>query len=85
MSFQQENLNTIGGSADGKITWEYTTTGIPNEVANTANYFGSASNTLSVDDTLFIKSATLIKGVSALITHSDNSEVQLGSVAEITI
>ena len=32
-----------------------------------------------------IKSATLIKGVSALITHSDNSEVQLGSVAEITI
>lgn len=85
MSFQQENLNTIGGSADGKTTWEYTTTGIPNEVANTANYFGSASNTLSVDDTLFIKSATLIKGVSALITHSDNSEVQLGSVAEITI
>lgn len=85
MSFQQENLNTIGGSADGKITWEYTTTGIPNEVANTANYFGSASNTLSVDDTLFIKSATLIKGVSALITHSDNSEVQLGSIAEITI
>jgi hypothetical protein len=34
---------------------------------------------------LFIKSSTLIKGVNALITHSDNSEVQLGSVAEITI
>tara|TARA_R110000765_G_scaffold339263_1_gene429411 strand:- start:61 stop:318 length:258 start_codon:yes stop_codon:yes gene_type:complete len=85
MPFAQENLKPIGGSADGKITWEYTTTGIPNEVANTANYFGSASNTLSVDDTLFIKSATLIKGVSALITHSDNSEVRLGSVAEITI
>ena len=85
MSFAQEKLRPIGGSADGKTTWEYTTTGIPNDVANTDNYFGVASNTLLVDDTLFIKSATLIKGVSALITHSDNSEVQLGSVTEITI
>lgn len=85
MPFAQENLIVIGGTADGKTTWEYTSTGIPNEIADTANYFGSASNTLRVDDTLFIKSAQMTKGVSAFITHSDNSEVELGSVAEITI
>ncbi len=85
MAFAQENLNPIGGSADGKTTWEYTTTGTPSEVAGASNYFGSASSRLAVDDTLFIKSAQMIKGVSALITHSENSEVELGSVAEITI
>tara|TARA_R100001369_G_scaffold68913_1_gene96470 strand:- start:385 stop:642 length:258 start_codon:yes stop_codon:yes gene_type:complete len=85
MSFQQENLNTIGGSSDGKITWEYTTTGIPNEVANTANYFGGASAMFTVDDTLFIKSEQMTKGVSAFIVNSGNSEVELGSVLEITI
>ena len=85
MAFLQDNLKAIGGSADGKTTWEYTTTGIPSDASGTPNYFGSASSTLSVGDTLFIKSAEFIKGISALITHSDNSEVQLGSVAEITI
>ena len=85
MSFAQENLKAIGGSADDKTTWEYIVDAVPSEIANTPNYFGAASNTLSVDDTLFIKSSTFIKGVSALITHSDNSEVELGSVTEITI
>jgi len=85
MSFIQENLKAIGGSADGKTTWEYTTTGIPNEVAGTANYFGDASSILNVGDTLFIKLEQITKGVSALITNSDNSQVDLGSVAEITI
>ena len=85
MSFAQENLKSIGGSADGRTTWEYTTADTPSVIADTLNYFGAASNTLSVDDTLFIKSPTFIKGVSALITHSDNSEVNLGSVTEITI
>ena len=85
MSFAQENLKPIGGSADGKTTWEYTTADTPSVIADTPNYFGAASNKLSVDDTLFIKSPTFIKGVSALITHSDNSEVELNSVTEITI
>ena len=85
MSFAQENLKAIGGSADGKTTWEYTTTGIPNDVANTDNYFGSASSTLSIDDTLFIKSTTFIKGVSAIVYESENAAVILGSITEVTI
>jgi len=85
MSFQQENLNTIGGSADGKTTWEYITTGIPTEIVNTANYFGEASNKFTVNDTLFIKSEQITKGVSAFIINSENSEVELDSVLEITI
>ena len=85
MSVVKENLKVIGGSADGKTTWEYTTTGIPNDVANTDNYFDSVSNTLSVDDTLFIKSTTFIKGVSAIVSESENSAVILGSITEVTI
>jgi hypothetical protein len=53
-------------------------------VANEANYFGGASSLLSVGDTLFIKSGQPL-GISAVITQSDGDQVQLGSVAEITI
>jgi len=84
MSFVQNDLRAIGGSADGAVTWEYTTDSTPSEVANEANYFGSASSLLSVGDTLFIKSGQPL-GISAVITQSDGGQVQLGSVAEITI
>jgi hypothetical protein len=84
MSFAQNDLHAIGGSADGKVTWEYTTDNTPSEVANEANYFGWASSLLSVGDTLFIKSGQPL-GISAVITQSDGNQVQLGSVAEITI
>jgi len=84
MSFSQEDLRPIGGSADGKVTWEYTTDSTPSEVASEANYFGWASSLLSVGDTLFIRSGQPL-GISAVITQSDGGQVQLGSVAEITI
>ena len=84
MSFVQNDLRAIGGSADGAVTWEYTTDSTPSEVANEANYFGSASSLLSVGDTLFIRSGQPL-GISAVITQSDSDQVQLGSVAEITI
>ena len=85
MSFVQNELRAIGGSADGAITWEYTTESVPSEVAGEANYFGAASNLLSVGDTLFIRSLTMPKGISAEITQSDSDQVELGSVTEITI
>ena len=84
MSFAQNDLRAIGGSADGRVTWEYTTDSTPSEVANEANYFGWASSLLSVGDTLFIRSGQPL-GMSAVITQSDSDQVQLGSVAEITI
>ena len=84
MSFVQNDLRAIGGSADGAVTWEYTTDSPPSEVANEANYFGSASSLLSVGDTLFIRSGQPL-GIRAVRTQSDSDQVQLGSVAEITI
>jgi len=84
MGFSQDNLSPIGGSADGRITWEYTTNDTPSAVANQFNYFRAASDLLSVGDLLFIKSSRPM-GISALITQSDGDQVQLGSVAEITI
>lgn len=85
MSFAQENLTPIGGSADGKTTWEYIVDAVPSEIANTPDYFLSAHNLLSVNDTLFIRSATFIKGVIANVSESNNSAVVLDSITEVTI
>jgi|14BtaG_2_1085337.scaffolds.fasta_scaffold23209_2 hypothetical protein len=84
MGFSQENLSPIGGSADGRITWEYITNDAPSVPANQFNYFGSASDLLSVGDLLFIKSSRPI-GISAIVTQSDDAQVQLGTIQEITI
>ncbi len=84
MNFSQDNLSPIGGSADGRITWEYTTNDTPSAVANQFNYFRAASDLLSVGDLLFIKSSRPM-GISAIITQSDDDQVQLGTIEEITI
>jgi hypothetical protein len=84
MNFSQDNLSPIGGSADGRITWEYITNDTPSAVANQFNYFRAASNLLSVGDLLFIKSSRPM-GISAIITQSDDDQVQLGTIEEITI
>lgn len=85
MSFSQENLRPIGGSADGKTTWEYIVDAVPSVIADSPNYFLDAHNLLSVNDTLFIKSQTFIKGVSATVSESNNSAVVLDSITEVTI
>jgi len=84
MSFSQEDLRPIGGSADGRTTWEYTTNDEPSVIANQFNYFSSASSLLSEGDLLLIKSSRPM-GISAVITQSDEGQVQLGTVQKITV
>lgn len=85
MAFVIEQLSAIGGSACGKTTWEYNTTGVTSDVATTPNYFASAHDTLNVGDTLYIQSKQAAKGHSAIITQSDAAAVALGDIEEITV